>query len=335
MAKLPPTQRRILWGVIVFFLITACNQVVNNNSATNLAPETVSSAECRIIQHAMGETCVPRHPQRVVTLIFADPGNALALGIQPIGGLYPEHTDNPYLQGKFTEIKNVGIDGEPSLEAILALKPDLILASYPYHQQIYSQLQQIAPTVLVEAQGSKDWKKVLMKQAEALGKLNEAEKLMTDYYARLEKFKAEMGANAASPEENRLNQIEVSVVRPYQTGEFLLYSTNTFAGGILQDADLRRPTKQDQHPLTAHLSRESIPDLDADVIFIWTWGYTPAFAQDAEKLLASLNQDPLWLQLNAVKKGKVYRVPGYWIGSSIQDANAVIDDLFKYLVEKW
>ncbi|ASC71765.1 hypothetical protein XM38_027190 [Halomicronema hongdechloris C2206] len=74
-------------------------------------------------------------------------------------------------------------------------------------------------------------------------------------------------------------------------------------------------------------------NFDADIIFVWTWGYTSEFAKDTEKLLESLKTDPLWLQLQAVKEGNVYEVPAYWMGDSILDAYAVIDDLFKYLVD--
>ncbi|PSB23096.1 iron-siderophore ABC transporter substrate-binding protein, partial [filamentous cyanobacterium CCP2] len=42
---------------------------------------------------------------------------------------------------------------------------------------------------------------------------------------------------------------------------------------------------------------------------------------------------PLWSTLSAVQQGRVYEVPGYWIGDGPIAANAVIDDLFKYLVE--
>jgi iron complex transport system substrate-binding protein len=42
----------------------------------------------------------------------------------------------------------------------------------------------------------------------------------------------------------------------------------------------------------------------------------------------------LWQQLNAVKQGKVYQVPDYWIGYGPLAANAVIDDLYKYILDK-
>jgi iron complex transport system substrate-binding protein len=75
-------------------------------------------------------------------------------------------------------------------------------------------------------------------------------------------------------------------------------------------------------------------EADSDVIFLWTGENTAAAKQEAEQKLANLKADPLWRQLNAVQKNKVYQVPSYWIGSGPIAANQVIDDLFKYLVEK-
>jgi len=310
--------------MFVVILVSACGGTLFQNSSDSGGSSPTS--ECRVVKHAMGKACVPFHPQRVVALAGLE--NALALEVKPVGGSSLDgkaSRDNPYFAGKLTGIQDVGTNESPSFETIFALKPDLILAIYPYQQQLYSQLKQIAPTVMVEMQGSKDWEKGFMKQAEALGKQEEAEKLMADYYARLERFKEQMG--------DRLNQIEVSVVRPYHTGEFLLYTVESFVAEILKDAGLRHPSRQNQPNLDGYLTRESIPYFDADIIFVWTWGYTPKFAQDAEELLESLKTDPIWLQLEAVKVGSVYEVPAYWMGDSILDAYAVVDDLFKYLVE--
>ena len=77
-----------------------------------------------------------------------------------------------------------------------------------------------------------------------------------------------------------------------------------------------------------------IPEADGDMIFIWTGENTVEGKQQAQKQLTQLQGDPLWQQLEAVKNGRVYEVPSYWIGSSAIAANLVIDDLFQYLIEE-
>jgi iron complex transport system substrate-binding protein len=273
-----------------------------------------------MIQHSMGRTCVPLLPQRVITLDSV--GNALALGIVPVGSWIDPHVSS-YLKDKVSGIEHIFSAGSPNLEKILTLNPDLILGS-SYQQAIYEQLTQIAPTILAKYQTNEDWKHVLMKQAEALGKIQKAEQLMSDYDARLTQFKAQMGDN--------LKQIKVSVARIYPEG-FALYSNDGFASTILRDAGLNYPPIQD-HYRNAIVPRERIQDIDADVILIWSYSNSASIDQETQLTLKQLKNDPLWLQLRAVQRGRVYNVPSYWIGDSILEANAVVDDLFKYVVGK-
>jgi iron complex transport system substrate-binding protein len=267
----------------------------------------------------MGETCVPLSPQRVITLDSV--GNALALGTIPVGSwIDPQILSYP--KDDITAITHIFSAGEPNLEKILTLKPDLILGS-SYQKAIYNQLTRIAPTVLAKYQTNEDWKQVLIKQAEALGKREDAKQLMVDYDARLKRFRAQMG--------DRLQQIQISVVRIYPEG-FVLYTNDGFASTILQDAGLSYPSVHDQHK-NLLISKERIQDIDADIVLIWSYSNNPTIEQTIQSTLKNLKNDPLWLQLRAVYRGKVYDVPSYWIGDSILEANAVIDDLFKYLAE--
>jgi iron complex transport system substrate-binding protein len=100
----------------------------------------------------------------------------------------------------------------------------------------------------------------------------------------------------------------------------------------LRDAGLNYPLIQD-HYRNAIVPRERIQDIDADVILIWSYSNS-ASIEETQSTLKQLKNDPLWLQLRAVQQGRVYDVSSYWIGDSILEANAVVDDLFKYLVEK-
>ncbi len=141
---------------------------------------------------------------------------------------------------------------------------------------------------------------------------------MQSYNRRLAEFKAEMGDEAQS--------LEVSVVRIFPD-RLRLYQRGSFSGQILAEAGLSRPPTQDSDErLWREVSRESIQDADGDVIFVWSLG------NGAEQALKQLQADSLWSQLEAVQKGQVYEVPGYWIGSGPLAANAVIDDLFTHLL---
>ncbi|HHP7243857.1 MAG TPA: iron-siderophore ABC transporter substrate-binding protein, partial [Elainellaceae cyanobacterium] len=54
--------------------------------------------------------------------------------------------------------------------------------------------------------------------------------------------------------------------------------------------------------------------------------------QAAQSALEKLTSDPLWLQLSAVKQGRVYNVGDYIQGGGPITANLILDDLFRYLL---
>ncbi|PIG94575.1 iron-siderophore ABC transporter substrate-binding protein [Gloeocapsopsis sp. IPPAS B-1203] len=305
--------------VLLFFLsVVACSARGGSNAPTT---------ECRMVQHSMGETCVPLNPQRIVVLGGLD--SAIALGVKPLGTtdrIEPFLT--PYLNNEATQsVVNIGLyDTEPNLEAILKLKPDLILGiSWEIEIGTYPLISQIAPTVVVAVEAEKQWREPLKKYAEALGKTAEAEKILANYNARLAEFKEKMG-----------DQTTVSFIRVYSDGVPSFYLKSSFGGSILEDAGLKRPPAQDIEPKGANqqrIDKEVISILDADVMFVWTYGHTSAIAQEAQTALKRIKTDPFWLSLNAVQQNRVYEVPAsYWAGFGPLAANLVVDDLFKYFL---
>jgi iron complex transport system substrate-binding protein len=312
-------------GLLLTLLLSACN-----SGTLNRSNPSVLSSDCHIVQHTKGETCVPNNPQRVIMLGGLE--NALSLGVKPIGS---DGVDQYrfYLQERVDGIEDVGGNDAPSIEKILALQPDLILAE-EYVTADYNALSSIAPTVLIAYDHSGQWKDVFMRHAEALGKTAEAKQVMDSYDARLEEFKQQMGSRAA--------ETKVSIVRVYPT-HVSLYLKDSFCGTIVADAGLSRPPAQNLtaseaktlfgNPIQHEISKEKVQDADGNVIFLWTYGSQDDIAQQAQTQKEKLKADPLWSTLTAVQQDRVYEVPGYWIGDGPIAANAVIDDLFKYFVE--
>ncbi|WNN89733.1 iron-siderophore ABC transporter substrate-binding protein [Gloeocapsopsis dulcis] len=274
-----------------------------------------------MIEHKLGQTCVPLNPQRVIVLGYLE--NVLALGIKPVGN---DLVNNiyPHMEDKIEGIENLGDFTSPSLEKILTLKPDLILGDNPVLEAKYEVFSQVAPTALAPFSDGRKWKENFMWSAQVLGRTEKAQAIMANYYARLEEFKNQMG--------DRLDQIKVSVVRIYPD-VIAVYPKDSFCGSVLEDAGLSRPPSQNKVGGQQRLSKERMRDLDGDVMFLWTYGHNPEISQQANTTLKKLKADPLWSQLKVVQQGKVYEVPGYWIGDGPLAANAMIDDLFKYLIE--
>jgi iron complex transport system substrate-binding protein len=283
-------------------------------------PAAQEPAKERVVEHAMGKTKVPVNPQRVVVLDTGELDIVLALGVKPVGAVIaPEENDFPaYLKDKTQGVQKVGTIAQPNLETIAALKPDLILTNTLRHEKIYDKLSQIAPTVVGERPNW--WKNNLKLYAQALGKEQEAEKLMADYQKRLDEFKQKMG--------DRLSKTQVSLLRSFPD-HARIYQNDSFAGQVLKDAGLPRPKSQDKAAVFEKVTEERIPDMDGDVILMFYYGKSKGDS------LAKIKSNPLWAQLNAVKQGKVYEVDdGIWgLGLGPIAANLIVDDLFKYLTK--
>jgi iron complex transport system substrate-binding protein len=64
----------VLLVILTFTLVSACS---SRSVQISSSPDTIS--DCRMVQHALGETCVPNQPQRVIALSVPTLGDALAL----------------------------------------------------------------------------------------------------------------------------------------------------------------------------------------------------------------------------------------------------------------
>ncbi|WP_186307817.1 ABC transporter substrate-binding protein [Paraburkholderia sp. BCC1884] len=95
---------------------------------------------------------LPAQPRRIVVLEFMFAEDLAALGITPVGmadpGSYPVWIG--YDNARLASVPDIGTRQEPSLEAIAAAKPDLIIGVGLRHAPIFAALERIAPTVLFQ-----------------------------------------------------------------------------------------------------------------------------------------------------------------------------------------
>ena len=177
------------------------------------------------VQHAMDEltgTKVPGQAERPLTLTPDTLGDTLALGVEPVatavgGGGMPRYLEKP--------ARGVRIIESSDLSAISAATPDVILGSKEADGPEYDELRKIAPTVISEGF---NWKLNLRLHGEALGRTNDAEKLLIDWDNRVARLKGEIG--------DRKLSIVVTLER--DTGDFGL-EPDSFAGSILGDLGIK------------------------------------------------------------------------------------------------
>lgn len=145
--SLPRLIGLIVLGVMTLILVSVWSRITNPRAISLRQP----LEECRVVSHAVGEVCIPIHPKRVLTLERISFSTAIALGIKPIGTIEYTSTeyDAPYLRGKTDGIRFLhSVRGQPNLEKILQLKPDLIMANSAF-KNVYPLSSKIASTILI------------------------------------------------------------------------------------------------------------------------------------------------------------------------------------------
>ncbi|WP_027631698.1 ABC transporter substrate-binding protein [Clostridium hydrogeniformans] len=274
------------------------------------------------IEHSMGKTDVPKDPKKVVILTNEGTEALLALGVKPAGavtgfsGDWYDHTKNE-LEG----VKPLGKETSVNVEAVAALKPDLIIGNKMRHEKIYEQLTSIAPTVLSDTLRG-EWKNNFKFYSKVLDKEAEGDKLIKDFDNRINSIKETY--------KDKLDT-KISLVR-FMAGKTRIYLGDTFAGTILREIGFARPESQQSSEFVNEIGKERLKEADGDVMFYFTYeiGDGKGLAREKEWV-----EDPLFNSLSAVKNNKAFKVNDTtWnTAGGIKAANIMLDDLEALLKE--
>lgn len=269
-----------------------------------------AAAAVHEVTHARGTTEVPTDVERVVTLEPLELDTAVAVGITPVGAAVAANvtTTPAYLEADGVE--PVGTVPEPDLEAIAALKPDLILGTEARHSALYEQLSAIAPTVFIETQAD-PWRDNALLIGEALNKEDEVADLLTSVDERC----------ASLADEYSVDGQTAQLIRPRDETTLSLYGPVSFAGSLLECVGYTIPDQDWADGLQADISPENVLDAQADEVFV-----TTADVDDAGTIPAALTQNaPAFPQVTLVDTS-------YWVsGVGPKGAHAVLDDIEKHL----
>lgn len=254
------------------------------------------------IDSALGSATIDEEPERVVTIGWGSQDIALALGVTPVGmpdmssdttdgtGILPwdrEHIDsNDSSTGP--ELLDATSDDLP-YEDILNLEPDVILAvNSGVTDDQYSRLSDIAPTVAYPGEAwQTSWEDQTTIVGEALGRSDQAEKLVEDTHQLIADAKAEHpefegktiafasgttneGLNTYLATDSRISLLE-------QLGF-------TVAPSVPSTGD----------SFAVQVSKENWASIDSDVLVSWYL---------SEDIRESLESDPGFARIPAVERG--------------------------------
>ena len=312
------------WFLVVLLVVAIAS--CSNNPVSSLKQSSQASStatNCRSIDHQMGITEVCGRPEKIVVLGSSLLEVLLALGMQPVGfaDRIPFHQGNydnpreqiPYLGSQITgQPANLGLDYNPSIEAILKTQPDLIVGTEANRSQ-YQTLSKIAPTLLFKRFDSETSLRAIAKATEQTGR---AEQLLAQVDRQIAASRAALNSVVAT-------QPKVLMLVSSSAQDFHLIShTNSFCGSLvrnlgfqlvyppdLSETDLERPSL---------LSLEALPQLnDADsiVLLAYDWDNFQGMDQfennQLQMLKRSWKKNAIAQSLAASKVGRVYFMPAY------------------------
>ncbi|AEF56120.1 ABC transporter substrate-binding protein [Marinomonas posidonica] len=280
----------------------------------------ISAAETETIAHAMGTTQVPVEAKRVVTLFQGATDSAVALGITPVGVVesWAQKPTYVYLREALNGVPHVGLETQPNLEAIVALKPDLIIGTKSRHEKIYGQLSKIAPTVLAE--NVYDFKATLALTAQSLSKGREGKRIWEDFQQRIQRFRDLIQKNVANwPLKASVLNVRVDHLR--------LYLQQSFSGVVLNEIGFTFPMPNKTGWGIKLKTKEALPSVNADVFFMILHSNDAAVKQNYDAWRAH----PLWKILTAPRNKQVYEVDrvAWLLSGGILGANHILDQLYQ------
>jgi iron complex transport system substrate-binding protein len=240
------------------------------------------------VQHALGESKVPGRAQRPLPFTVDALDDSLALGLEPPLAVLPGARLPAYLRPRAGELKVISQPLPPSLAPIKAADPDVILASVPAQLPLYGRLRRIAPTVMSDA-GAVGWKLNARLHGEALGRTNDAERLLVNYDNRSARVRERLGARAG--------KLSVAVVR-VGPAAVRVAAAKSFPGSVIGDLGV------------------ALAEARADVVLL-------SLAPGGEGRWRQLAARPAWQRARLVRVDE----ETWWSGGGVLAARAALRDL--------
>ncbi|WP_415262474.1 ABC transporter substrate-binding protein [Pseudomonas chlororaphis] len=281
---------------------------------------------CRrtLLRLSLGLLALPRiaraEPLRLITLFQGATDSAVALGVTPCG-VVESSSEKPtfrYLRPALANVPHVGLETQPSLEDIVLLEPDVIVASRFRHQRIAPLLERMGRVLMLEEVF--EFKRTLALMGAALHRQQQASSLLGQWQQRVARLREQLQASFAGRWPPTVSVLDV------REDHIRSYLPSSFAGSVLTELGFAwNPVARESRGTYIKLtSKENLPVVDADLFFVFQRD-SQAVQHNYERLV----HYPFWQQLRAVQQQQVWRVDGIaWsFSGGILGANLMLDDI--------
>ncbi|WP_455447332.1 ABC transporter substrate-binding protein [Streptococcus salivarius] len=305
----------IISGLLLYYLP---DMTSGHNAESNQTSQTFKE---KTIVHDFGTTELKKAPKRIVILDnlygeILDP-----LDITPVGATTGQADSQEFStlfkkQYKDAKVVSVGWQGNPDLDKIAELKPDLILMTGE-QEDLYEELSEIAPTVGYQINTDENWDyhETSLKVAEIFDKRDEMKKDLDRVDAREAVFAENVKAKFGNQKLMYL-RVTDNDIRYYAYGHFgYLYDTYHF-----NRAETFNPDDMFQV-----IDPDKLKDINPDLLIVQA---------DSQELLDNkLKNNPVWSSLKAVQNNKVIYADysTYMLGFGIVSQEAIM----KQISDEW
>lgn len=299
-------------------LCSGCGQSISSNQ------------NMRTVQDDTGySVSLPDHPSRIVSLTYGT--DEILLGLVDTSRVIAlsRYAGNRDISFVTEEAATVGRKADLNAESIMALKPDLVVASTAVSPQLVSLLRQSGVPVYVSLVAA-NWDEMEEKVrgvAKAVHEEEAGESMVQDMEDKRAALEKKLSAIGPSEERCALGL----------SFRGILGKKGTLFSEVLAMAHVKDGAARYDVPkgTNAYLSLEILPEIDPDVILLPVWKVK---AGDDEKEFArEIMENPAYREVKAVKNGRLIPFPEkykYVMSQHITDAmeasaRAVYPELFE------
>ena len=305
----------IISGLLLYYLP---DMTSGHNAESNQTSQTFKE---KTIVHDFGTTELKKAPKRIVILDNLYGEILDSLDITPVGATTGQADSQEFStlfkkQYKDAKVVSVGWQGNPDLDKIAELKPDLILMTGE-QEDLYDELSEIAPTVGYQINTDENWDyhETSLKVAEIFDKRDEMKKDLDRLDAREAVFAENVKAKFGNQKLMYL-RVTDNDIRYYAYGHFgYLYDTYHF----------NRAETFNPDDMLQVIDPDKLKDINPDLLIVQA---------DSQELLDNkLKNTPVWTSLKAVQNNKVIYADysTYMLGFGIVSQEAIM----KQISDEW
>ncbi|MEO3794395.1 iron-siderophore ABC transporter substrate-binding protein [Nonomuraea sp. B10E15] len=303
--------RSALTALAAIVTLAACGTTEAPVTEQTPSPGGSTAAAVTVTDDRGKQVTLDRPATRVVSLEWGETEMLASLGVMPVGVAdvkgYATWNTSIKLDAS---VKDVGSRQEPSVDSISALQPDLVVMESGRDSALVSQLEKFVPVLAFEGSDAKDnlkrMRDDLDRIATAVGRTDEAGKLMADFDAAMTAAKEKIAAAGAAGKPfvmaDGWKQGSTISIRPFGEGSLVsqvairLGLKNAWTGKVDEVWGLGATDVEGLSPLK-----------DPDIRFFYN-------ASDGVDVFTDgLESNAIWKSLPFVAKGQVTKLPdGIW-----------------------